>query len=477
MRSLAKRAFSIFKILLVKSAGLIYTVVKESVMRRAAMDRREIRNIWMRYAEENRDLLDGRVQADIERFRKGDCRICLLDKDGKPAAGKKVKVTQKTHDFKYGANIFMLDEFPDAERNAVYREQFKSLFNLATVPFYWNTLEPEQGKPRFSVDSPKVYRRPAPDHCIKYCEENGILPKLHCLVYERFVPEWAPVDDMKAMEALYEKRFAEIAERYSGKLYEVEVINELLCEWYWNFRSVISTRRDILEWAFALAQKYFKDDVLVINEGQPLEGTAKTDYRHPYFMMIDAALAKGVRIDKIGLQHHTFTGCGAANEEMFAAELAKGSRHFDPATILKALDIYAEFNLPLEITEITVPTFGETEEDELLQADLLEVLYTCLFSHPAVDAVVYWNLPDGCAYEPKDGGWNENRCRGGLYHNDMTPKIAAVRMHELFNVRWHTDIELETDENGFVEFRGFFGEYTAECDGIVTSFGIHKGRQ
>lgn len=438
------------------------------------MTKQEIRNVWMKYAEEHRDLLEGRVKSDIEKYRKGDCRLRFCDKDGKPQAGKKVKITQKTHDFKYGANIFMLDEFPEEECNARYREYYKKYFNLATVPFYWDGLEPEEGKPRYDADSPKVYRRPAPDLCVNYCEENGVLPKLHCLVYDKFIPEWLPLDDMAAMEKLYEQRFAQIAERYSGRLYEVEVINELLCESGWKFKSAISSKRDIIEWSFALAKKYFKNDVLVINEGNPLIHTDEKGYRNAYFMMVDAALERGTPIHKIGLQHHSFTGARATNEQEYMAAVEAGNPLFDPSVILKGLDIHAAHGLPLEMTEITVPTFGDTEEDELLQADLLDLIYTCFFSHPMMETVVYWNLPDGYAYNAPGRIWNENQCRGGLFHHDMTPKKAADRLYELFNKRWHTDLELVTDADGYVSFRGFYGDYSAEVDGTVTEFGIHK---
>jgi GH35 family endo-1,4-beta-xylanase len=279
---------------------------------------------------------------------------------------------------------------------------------------------------------------------------------------------------MAAMEKLYEQRFAQIAERYSGRLYEVEVVNELLCESGWAFKSAISSKRDIIEWAFALARKYFKNDVLVINEGNPVVATAEKGYRNAYFMMIDAALERGVSIDKIGLQHHSFTGARAANEQEYMQAVEQGNDLFNPWKILRALDIYAVHGLPLEMTEVTVPTFGDTEEDELLQADLLDLIYTCFFSHPMMETVVYWNLPDGYAYSAPGRPWNENQCRGGLFHHDMTPKKAADRLYEMFNKRWHTDLELTTDADGCISFRGFYGDYRAELDGKVTEFGIHK---
>jgi GH35 family endo-1,4-beta-xylanase len=294
------------------------------------------------------------------------------------------------------------------------------------------------------------------------------------LVYDKFTPEWLPKKDMEKMEKLYEERFRQISERFSGRLYEVEVVNELLCEVWWTTQTVISEKRDIVEWAFDLARKYFPNEVLVFNEGNPINVAARYDYRSPYFMMLENALLKGVEIDKIGLQHHEFRGATAKSEEEYEKEVKKGSKLFDPYELYKGLDVFASLGLPLELTEVTVPTFGETKEDEELQADLLEVLYTVCFGHEAVEGVVYWNVPDGYAYAPEGVNWNENACKGGLWHHDLTPKKSAERLYDLFNKKWHTDLELTTDENGYVEFRGFYGDYVAEIDGSVADFGIHK---
>ena len=355
----------------------------------------ENRKIWMKAAEENRELLEGRVKNDIEKYRKGWCKLRFKDVNGKPLKNAKIKVSQLSHDFGFGANIFMLDEFGDEEYNQRYRDEFKKYFNLATVPFYWDGLEPEKGKPRYGKDSPKVWRRPAPELCTEYCEENGIMPKLHCLVYDKFIPEWLPRDNMSEMENLYEERFRQISERFSGRLLEFEVVNELLLEHGWNYKSAISSKHDIIEWAFALARKYFPNETLVINEANPIMGIEYGKYRNSYFLMIENALKRGTEIDKIGLQHHLFTGASCKTEADYENAVKRGDPMVNPAKILKGLDVISELSLPIEMTEVTVPTFGDTEEDEELQADLLELLYSVWFSHPAVRDIVYWNFPDG----------------------------------------------------------------------------------
>ncbi len=204
-------------------------------------------------------------------------------------------------------------------------------------------------------------------------------------------------------------------------------------------------------------------------------------------MQIEKCLLNGTPIDKIGLQHHIFTGVKARTAEQYEEEVSR-PKLVDPLDHYKMLDLMAEFGLPLELTEVTVPTFCETEEDEELQAVLLEGLYSVWFSHPAVDSVVYWNQIDGYAYVSADPTeyWNENNCRGGLFRHDLTPKRSALALRRLIREVWHTEETAETDgdgrrrtetdgDDGQLTFSGFFGEYRLECAGGTADFGLHKG--
>ena len=130
------------------------------------------RDIAMRHFDEQRERTDLRVKSGIENYRKGNAHIVLLSDRPLPE-NVTVEVEQVNHEFRFGANLFLLDEFGEEEKNAAYREKFAELFNLATVPFYWDGVEPEKGKPRYAKDSPKVYRRPAPDLCVEYCKEKA----------------------------------------------------------------------------------------------------------------------------------------------------------------------------------------------------------------------------------------------------------------------------------------------------------------
>ena len=59
--------------------------------------------------EEHREFFDKTVPAGIEKHRKGDGKITVTDKNGTPIKGAKININQKSHEFRFGANLFMLD--------------------------------------------------------------------------------------------------------------------------------------------------------------------------------------------------------------------------------------------------------------------------------------------------------------------------------------------------------------------------------
>ena len=104
-------------------------------------------------------------------------------------------------------------------------------------------------------------------------------------------------------------------------------------------------------------------------------------------------------------------------------------------------------------------------EMEALQAEILRNLYRMWFSHPAMEAVVYWNVVDGfAAFAPQgDMTAGENYYHGGLVRYDFTPKESYRVIQELFTKTWHTDLTLDTDTDE-LNFKGFYGVYELEIE-------------
>ena len=417
-------------------------------------DRDGVLRLFRLMAEE----IDARVKAGIELNRKGPMLFTFKDKDGKALENVHVRVTQKTHDFKYGADLFMLDEIVDSkEKNEAYKEHFKNAFNLATCPFYWLDLEPKQGKPRYAPDSPRIYRRPPTDLCVDWCEKNGIEPKCHILNYPSFHPEWSKGDICREKRFL-EKRMRELSERYAHRIRMWEVTNETL--WGANWRgSNFYQQEDYVEWSFKTAERYFGANELVINEAhcRIWDDTWFLRSRSPYYMQIERALLKGARIDGVGLQFHMFHGTGMKNV------VRESKTFYDPMRVFDVLDTYARLGKPLQITEITIPAYSEDPGDEETQAEILRTLYRIWFSHRAMKAIIYWTLPDGYAAFAKPGDFSggENVYYGGLCRFDMTPKPAYDVVKDLFGREWRTNFE--RDVGGQFSFRGFHGTYELEA--------------
>lgn len=425
------------------------------------------RDVALRYFDENNDFMRSVVEPSIERNRKGKGFITVVDSEGRAIDNAKVSVVQKTHEFKYGANIFMLDEMESEEKNQAYKDAFKDLFNIATLPFYWSDLERVQGQPRYTADSPKIYRRPATDLCVDFCLKNGIEPKCHCLNYEAWIPKWLLDSEIDHHKKMLEKRFRELAERYADVIPSWEVTNETLTpddEYYTEF-SKFYKEDDFVEWSFRMADRYFPNNRLIINDFYQIWEPFRNN-RSQYFMQIERLARNGIaHLDSIGMQFHSFFP--KDNESKMA------KTRYNPVHLYKVLDKYAQLGKKIQITEMTIPAYSSNAEDEDVQAELIEKIYTVFFSHPAMEAIVYWNLVDGYAAAAKLGDMTkgENIYHGGLMNFDLSKKKAYHVVKRLFAEKWHTEENGVTNADGKFDFRGFFGDYDVEIthDGKTVS--------
>ncbi len=433
--------------------------------------------------EEQKEYMQDKINSGIEMYRKGYADIVVKDMQGNPVSGAKIKLSQKSHEFRFGANLFMLDELETDEKNEAYKKCFADTFNMATLPFYWDATEPEKGMTRYDTNSKKIYRRPAIDLCIEFCEKYGIEPREHGLAYDEFFPKWLYKASVHDTKKALEKRFCEISQRYKDKIPTIEVTNEMERE---TGRTAFYDEPDFIEWCFKTAEKYFPANKLVINEWTKTVWEDMGRATDKYYAYIQANILKGARIDAVGLQYHIHRD---AEVEYEATRLL-----YNPKSLYKRMDLYSDFGLPLQITEVTVPAYSDSAEDEAIQAELIENLYSIWFSHPNVEQIVYWNLVDGYAHlwdpDPEkikasqgDMTLGENYYYGGLFRFDMTPKPAYYTIKNLIEKKWHTEAEVATDNNGKTGFKGFFGEYDAQIviDGKIinkkinlTAKGVNK---
>ncbi|MDR1281184.1 MAG: endo-1,4-beta-xylanase [Opitutaceae bacterium] len=419
--------------------------------------------------------LQARIDDGIRRHRQSDAVIRTIDFAGRPMPGVRVRVRQHDSPFHFGANLFKLGDYPLVELNRRYEEAFCALFNGATVPFYWRTLEPEQGRPRFGAHSVPLARRPPPDRVVRFCEERGLRMHGHTLVWclrKWSVPDWLPENPDEAA-ALWEKRIAEIAARYGDRIKRWDVLNEPVA-FYDRTPRGIRMPDDYEGKSFAWAEKHFPPDVRFdVNEITPAwsqgERDGWTDKRGDLSRLLERLLSAGRRVGGIGLQFHAFSD----------AEFEKvlSGRIHTPEMLLGALDhYYAHFNLPVHVSEITLTAPGNTAEGLDAQAVVARNFYRLWFSHPAVEGITWWNLPDGGAAP------GENKVCSGLLFEDMRPKPAWHALRNLIHHEWRTRTEGVTDADGCFRFRGFHGSCVINTEsgnvdsGIQSSITLEPGK-
>jgi GH35 family endo-1,4-beta-xylanase len=396
--------------------------------------------------------LEFKIKTNTELHRKGFGSINLLDSAGVPVPIASITLRQKSHEYKFGCNIFMLEQFPDDEHNQAYEKRFADIFNLAVAPFYWSDLEPEPGKERFEKNSAAIYRRPPPDIVCDFCKNNAIQIKGHPLAWYKFIPEWVPRDKRK-IRNLWERRFAHIAERYAAKIHDWDVYNEAQ-----TYNPDILPEHSV-ELAFELAEKYFPGCKLNYNDDNMWFQFSRENT--PPYLLVEKLLNKNLKVSGLGLQFH-----------MFEWLLRDGTyqKFMDSERLYQILDQFSLLKLPINMSEVSIISRRDLGDGDRFQELVAEKLYRLWFSHPATDAIIWWNMVDGTgAGAPLGSETGENSLRAGLVNYDMTPKPAYKALQKLIKEEWWTHhAKIDYINGGDNSFHGFYGDYDVE---ITTDHG------
>ena len=420
---------------------------------------------WMERLDLDKNGLSAVVEGGIKKHRKGDFRLTLRGKDDAPISGAKISVKLLTHDFKFGSNAFMAGGFESQAHNEKYDAVFKDLFTQAVLPFYWKDDEPTRGVYRFDRNSPRLHRRPNPEFMLDWCKQNEVEPKAHNLVWDGSgLPEWLPRTP-EALDPQLTLRIREIARRFADKIPVWDVVNEFLS------RERRSFRKDSHLYYFRLAEELFPGCELIANEDTERTWDSFTGDSSRFYLYLQHLLLSGCKVDSIGMQYHLFSKKEVLHERI------RTSLNAD--NLLACQSFYAAaFGKDIHISEISIPSYNEPGEGEEFQARMTENLFRIWFSGERNASIIWWNLVDGYASCLPQWGWDENYFGAGLIRKDFTPKPAFEVVKHLIKKEWHTEQALTTDQNGYANFNGFYGNYavTVEKNGTRTSHRVHFGK-
>lgn len=363
----------------------------------------------------------------IDRIRKANLSIRVVDAAGKPVPNATVRVDMTRHAFGWGSALHgwtFSSDSPDAQR---YRAEFLRLFNL---------LVPENGLKWPSWE--QEHYRNNTLRMIQWARENHCEVRGHTLVWPSFRRSPKSLEALRsnptALRTAIQDHIRDIASTTHGSIRAWDVVNEPTT----NSEFIHLLGEDSLAEWFRLAHQADPQAQLFLNENQILAGTKLQSLEH----YADLILKHGGPLGGIGIQGHV--GYGTCPPQRMLEIFSRLS---------------SKYHVPLSITELDI-----NEKDESLQAQYLRDILIAAFSHPAIDSVTFWGFWEG-------RHWLNNT---PFYRKDWSPKPGLHVYEDLVLNQWTTHQTLLTNPNGEASLRAFLGSYTISVDTTSTSLSLLK---
>jgi endo-1,4-beta-xylanase len=336
------------------------------------------------------------IDARIENLRKGDFTVRFVGAGGEPLANNTVSYTLTRHDFSFGTclstRMFRLPEDNDDRRK--YLDTVASHFNYAVHEnaLKWYAMERQRG--RFDDETPMMIWR--------WCHEHNIAMRGHCIFWGSYkhVQPWVkqlPRDELEAA-MMHGDYYAKMLGLRTGAPY------------------------------FKFCKGIAPAAIFYVNDYNVLSGRDAGRYVEHIRELIQA----GADVGGIGCQGH-FRGRVRASADLW-----------------ERLNMLAQFDLPIKITEFDIDT-----RDRAQQAQDLRRFYRVCFAHPAVSGILMWGFWEGAHWRPN----------AALWRADWSMKPAGEAYTKLVTDEWFTRGKDRTDERGQLHFRGFFGTYRFDIKG------------
>ncbi len=288
------------------------------------------------------------------------------------------------------------------------------------VPEYhgqWSAVEWRPGEPWYGNY----------DAILAFAEEHDQQVRGHSLIWEQMTPQWAR-DEMLATRdwRTIERHFATLLPRYSGRIGEWIVVNEMIDTEHGDagFRRTSFQRaygNDYVRRALETARALDPQAKLMINDyslcyDNPIDEAR----RNQMLRLVERIKAKGAPLDMVGLQGHLELRKGRVSQPKLARFMAE----------------LAGMGVELAITELDVleDDLGRpVEQRDALVAQAAQDLIDVAVDQPAISSIVTWGLSDCQSWlqdrldttkaaqscSPVDCG---RMNRGLPYDGDMTPK-------------------------------------------------------
>ena len=403
------------------------------------------------------------VDRAIHQQRVANAAIKLV-RNGAPLAHQNVTVEQKKHRFLFGSNwgesslALANGELAGKEKEQaeLRNERFLELFNLVTLPFYWARFEPRRGQPQ----TERIL------NAARWYKANQCTVKGHPLCWHTLTADWLLTLSNREILQEQKARIQRDVSAFVGVIDQWDVVNEaVIMPIFDRYDNGITRlckemgRIQLIRTMFDTARETNPRATLLLND---------FDVSPAFDILVEGCLAAGIRIDAIGIQSHMHQGYWGVERTQ------------------SVLERFARFNLPIHFTENTIVSghlmppeivdlndyqvseWPSTPAGEERQAEEVVSHYKTLLSHPAVQAITWWDL--------SDGGWLH--APAGLLRQDHSRKPAYNELLKLVKGEWWmSPTRVTTDGDGQFSLQGFLGEYEVTLGRQKTTFSLNEKGQ
>ena len=370
----------------------------------------------------------------INQHRREKLTFEVVNSKGEPVSETEINVSQKTHAFPFGTAVVAEKIVRQGADNDRYREILAEKFNIAV---FENDLKPPAWEGRWgSGFRPEFVHR-----ALDWLDEHNIKTRGHTLYWGDHAHALTDENmSEKEMIELIEGHITDRLQALRGRLAGWDVHNHPLM-----FTEVTETigQDQLLEF-WDLAQELDPEARRAVNEGAIL--THPHSLLDGYYDHITWLQKENAPLEAIGFMGHFSAGSITP-----------------PAQIIDILDKFAEFDLPLMITEFDMEVNTDDREEIELRTDYVRDFLTAVFSHPAVDMFLNWGFWAGQHWLPE----------AAFYDRDWNLRPHGEVFFDLIYDKWWTEKTVMTDENGTAEISGFKGDYEVEIIAGKTSKKMH----
>lgn len=381
-----------------------------------------------RYAKEPDISALAKATQDIEKYRKGDVAVAVVDSNGQPRIGLTIEYIQVQHSFLFGAFS------PSSDNHQVWSLMKEAGINYTTVQFPWPSLEPAVGVYRLGTERTDIIRN------------FGFTGIGHALIF--LINQWGMVPHYLMGSSFDEFRNAvyphiyKIVDAYKKDIKIWNVFNEPMFQNILNLSSKQTI--EIIKEAARAVRDADPQARILINTYHSDGGTNRPNT----FNFLKEALQSKADFDIVGLEMY------------YNAYMTEGGQPHPRLTFAaqaELIDKYSALGKKIVITELSVPSispgnmvgYWDQPWSQELQAEYLKTAYTLFFSKPQVEGVTWWSATESV------GTFILN---GALLDKQDNPKKSYYALKQLIR-SWTTSGTGVTDADGQVRFRGFGGVY------------------